>query len=86
MTLQLLYECYTQLSAHVPMWDKIGLSKPCNTSLRLEQLWEDQLFEILMMVDGGDLMPSLVVHDGFHVLYGDLFLEMKSCLHCILVH
>ena len=68
------------------MWDKIGLSNPCKALLWLRKLWEDQLFDILMMVDGGELMPSSVVHDGVHILCGDIFLEMKSCLYCIWVH
>jgi len=68
------------------MSDKIGLSKPCKTSLRLRQLWEDQFFDILAMIDDGELMLSLVVCDGVYVLCGDILLEEKSCLRCIRVH
>ena len=35
------------------------------------------------MVDSGELMAILVVHDGVRVLCGDIFLEKNSCLHFI---
>jgi len=67
------------------MGDKIGFSKPCQLSLWLKQLWEDQLFDILMMVNSGELMQSLVARDGFLVLCGDVFLETISFLYCICI-
>ena len=60
------------------MWDKIGLSKPCKLSLRLRQLWQDQLFDILVIIDGDKLMSSLVVCDGVCMLNGDI--RLKSTL------
>jgi len=68
------------------MWEKIGLSKPYNKSLWLGQLWEEQLFDILTMVDSGELMLRLVVYEGDCVLCGDIFLETNSYLYCIWVH
>ena len=59
-----------------------GLRKPCKT-LRLRQLREDQLFDILMMVDDGEMMPSLVVYDGVCMLKGDILLKANTYLHCI---
>ena len=52
-----------------------GLSKPCKTSLTLGLLWWDQLFDILVMVEGGELMLSLVIRDGFLALNDDIFLK-----------
>jgi len=99
MTLQLLYDYYIQLSTiELPLDNtlhiictcthvrKNGLSKPWKTSLTLRPLWWDQLFDILMMVDGGELMPSLVVHDGVRPLNGDILLKENSYLCCIHVH
>ena len=68
------------------MWDKIGLSKPCKASLWLEQLREDQPFDILMVVNNNELMPSSIFCNGVCVLYGDISLEKNSFLHSIQVH
>lgn len=65
---------------HIPMWEKIGLSQRNKTTLRITQLWEDQLDNILLVIFTEKLMPRLVVHNGVCVLFDDVFLETKSCL------
>ncbi len=52
-----------------------GLSKPYKTSLTLGLLWWDQLFDMLVMVEGGEMMPILVIRDGVHALHGDILLN-----------
>ena len=68
------------------MWDKIGLSQPDKTTLRLGQLWKDQLINLLSMIFGDELVPCLIVHNGVHVLFDEVLLEMNSYLHLFWVY
>ena len=87
VTLRPLYDYYIQLSTlELPLEKTLhynarahvrqnGLSKPSKTSLTLKPLWWDQLYDILVMVEGGELMPSLVICDSVCALNGDILLK-----------
>lgn len=71
---------------HIPMWDKNGLSQLDKTTLRLRRMWKDQFINLLFVILGDELMPCLIVHNGVHVLFVNVFMEMNSCLHYFWVY
>ena len=87
MTLHLLYDCYIQLltlDLHLT-WLNITMHMYSCETTWLEQALQDIIGTRFVVMkptlwhacdsDGGELMPSLVVHDGVHALHGDILMK-----------
>ena len=87
MTLHLLYDCYIQiltLDLHLT-WLNITMHMYWSETTWLEQAMQDitNTWSVVMRLtlwhaldgEGGEMMPSLVAHDGVHVFHGDIFLK-----------